>query len=158
MKEVSGGLAYTLYAHDNAPKPAADVRIAGKTASDAASGTAALPLNTWSHLAATYDGATLRIYVNAVQVASQAVTGSIVTSSNPLNVGGNSVWGEYFAGLIDEVRIYGRALTAAEIPNGHVGADRRGHDVGPEGADERPHRAVANANIRHVQRLGSGGG
>ena len=115
MKEVSGGLAYTLVRARQAPKPAAYVRIAGKTASDAASGTAALPLNTWCHLAATYDGATLRIYVNAVQVASQAVTGSIVTSSNPLSVGGNSVWGEYFAGLIDEVRIYGRALTAAEI-------------------------------------------
>jgi hypothetical protein len=115
MKEVSGGLAYTLYAHDNAPKPAAYVRIAGKTASDATSGTAALPLNTWSHLAATYDGATLRLYVNAVQVASRAVSGSIVTSANPLNVGGNSVWGEYFSGLIDEVRVYSRALTAAEV-------------------------------------------
>jgi hypothetical protein len=115
MKEVGGGLAYTLYAHDDAPKPAAYVRIAGKSASDAASGTAGLPLNTWSHLAATYDGTTLRLFVNGAQVASRPVTGSIVTSSNPLNVGGNSVWGEYFAGLIDEVRIYSRALTAAEI-------------------------------------------
>ncbi len=32
-----------------------------------------------------------------------------------LRIGGNSVWGEYFAGLIDEVRVYNRALTAAEI-------------------------------------------
>ncbi len=32
-----------------------------------------------------------------------------------LGIGGNTVWGEYFGGLIDEVRIYSRALTAAEI-------------------------------------------
>ena len=34
---------------------------------------------------------------------------------SPLRIGGNAVWGEYFSGLIDEVRIYNRALTAAEI-------------------------------------------
>jgi hypothetical protein len=32
-----------------------------------------------------------------------------------LRIGGNAVWGEYFAGSIDEVRIYNRALTAAQI-------------------------------------------
>ncbi len=115
MKEVSGGLAYTLYAHDNAPKPAAYVRISGKTTSDAVGGTAALALNTWTHVAATYDGATLRLYLNGTQVGSRAITGSIVTSSNPLRIGGNSVWGEYFAGQIDEVRVYNRVLDAAAI-------------------------------------------
>ena len=33
----------------------------------------------------------------------------------PLRIGGNSVWGEFFRGSIDEVRIYSRALTQAEI-------------------------------------------
>ena len=32
-----------------------------------------------------------------------------------LSVGGNAIWGEYFEGVIDEVRIYRRALTAGEI-------------------------------------------
>jgi hypothetical protein len=32
-----------------------------------------------------------------------------------LRFGGNSVWGEFFAGRIDEVRLYNRALAAAEI-------------------------------------------
>jgi hypothetical protein len=117
MKEVSGGLAYTLYAHDNAPKPAAYVRISGKTTSDAVGGTAPLALNTWTHVAVTYDGATLRLYLNGTQVGSRAVTGSLVTSSNPLRIGGNSVWGEYFAGQIDEVRVYNRVLDAAAIRN-----------------------------------------
>jgi hypothetical protein len=37
------------------------------------------------------------------------------TSTQPLRIGGNSIWGEYFSGAIDEVRIYNRALSAAEI-------------------------------------------
>jgi hypothetical protein len=81
----------------------------------AATGTANLPLNTWTHLATTYDGATLRLFVNGTQVATKAVTGSAVTSTGALRFGGNSVWGEWFAGTLDEIRIYKRALTATEI-------------------------------------------
>ena len=52
-------------------------------------GTTALPLNTWSHLAATYDGTTMRLYVNGVQVASRAQTGPIKITTGALNIGGN---------------------------------------------------------------------
>jgi hypothetical protein len=38
-----------------------------------------------------------------------------VTSAAPLHIGGNAIWGEWFSGLIDEVRIYNRALTQTEI-------------------------------------------
>ena len=41
-----------------------------------------------------------------------------MTSANALTIGGNGVWSEWFAGLIDEVRIYNRALTQAEIQAG----------------------------------------
>ena len=78
-------------------------------------GTTALIANTWAHLAATYDGATMRLYVNGVQVASRTQTGAIATSTNPLQVGGDSIYGQYFAGRIDEVRIYNRTLSVAEI-------------------------------------------
>ena len=78
-------------------------------------GPASLPLNTWSHVATTWNGAMLRMFVNGVQVASKAVSGPLLTSTQPLRIGGNSTWGEYFAGKIDEVRIYNRALSAAEI-------------------------------------------
>ena len=78
-------------------------------------GPAGLPLNTWSHVATTWDGATLRMFVNGVQVASKAVSGPLLTSTQPLRIGGNSTWGEYFAGKIDEVRIYNRALSATEV-------------------------------------------
>jgi hypothetical protein len=36
-------------------------------------------------------------------------------TANPLRIGGNAVWGEYFSGLIDEVRVYNRTLTEAEL-------------------------------------------
>ena len=78
-------------------------------------GTDPLPANSWSYLAETYDGSTLRLYVNGTQVAATAHTGSIASSTNPLQIGGDSIYGQYFAGLIDEVRVYNVALTAAQI-------------------------------------------
>jgi hypothetical protein len=80
-----------------------------------ASSTTATPVNAWSHVAVTYDGATIRLYINGTQVATRAAGGAIQTVSNPLSIGGNQPYGEYFQGLIDEVRVYGRALTQAEI-------------------------------------------
>jgi uncharacterized repeat protein (TIGR01451 family) len=78
-------------------------------------GPSTLPLNTWSHLAATYDSATLRLYVNGVQVASAARTGTMAVSTNPLEIGGDSIFGQYFKGMIDEVRVYNIALTPTQI-------------------------------------------
>jgi predicted phage tail protein len=78
-------------------------------------GPTANPVNAWTHVALTYDGANLRIYVNGVQAATRAATGAVQASTNPLWIGGNSPYGEYFQGLIDEVRVYNRALSAADI-------------------------------------------
>jgi hypothetical protein len=39
----------------------------------------------------------------------------MATSSNPLQIGGDSLFGQYFRGSIDEVRVYNRALSATEI-------------------------------------------
>ena len=98
--------------HTTGSRPEGYVHVATDTA---ASGTSALALNTWTHLAVSYDGATIRLYVNGVQVGSRALTGPIAPSTGALRIGGNAVWGEYFKGLIDEVRVYNRALSAGEI-------------------------------------------
>ena len=112
LKERAGGLAYGLYASNASSRPAGFIRT---TADIDATATTAIALNAWTHLAASYDGATLRLYVNGSQTVSRATSGSVATSTNPLRLGGNTIWGEYFAGTIDEVRIYNRALTAAEV-------------------------------------------
>jgi hypothetical protein len=48
-------------------------------------------------------------------VATTAVSGTIPVSTGVLRMGGNSVWGEWFGGLLDDVRIYSRALSASEL-------------------------------------------
>jgi hypothetical protein len=78
-------------------------------------GSSALPVNQWTHLAVTYNGSLLRLYENGVLVSSSVQSGNILTSSNALQIGGDSIFGQYFAGGIDEVRIYNVALTAAQI-------------------------------------------
>ena len=113
LKESPSGLAYALYSYDNAPRPSAYVNVGGIDRE--VQGGTAPALNAWTHLAMTYDGTTQRLYVNGVQVATKSIAGNIAVSNLPLRIGGNAPWGEYFAGQIDDVRIYNRALTAAEI-------------------------------------------
>jgi chitodextrinase len=78
-------------------------------------GTAVLPVNTWTHLATTFDGTAVRLFVNGVQVASLAQTVPLATTTATLQIGADAYTGENFAGLVDEVRVYNRALSAAEI-------------------------------------------
>jgi hypothetical protein len=112
MKERTGGLVYAIYAGQNVNRPGAYLR----TGSDqSANGTAALPVNVWTHVASTYDGTTLRVFVNGTQVATRAVTGSLAASGDPLRFGGNAIWGEWFTGRLDEIRVYDAARTAAQI-------------------------------------------
>ncbi len=69
----------------------------------------------WYHVAGTYDGEDLKIYVNGVMENSTNWSGSINTSNAPL-VFGNRIWGDRgFDGIIDEIGLWGRALTDAEI-------------------------------------------
>ncbi len=115
MKERAGELVYSLYAASDTNVPTAYAVPAATSQSLEARGSAAVPLNAWTHLAATYDGTTLRLYVNGSLVGSRAVANPLLTSTGVLRFGGNSVWGEFFAGRIDEIRLYNRALAAAEI-------------------------------------------
>jgi Concanavalin A-like lectin/glucanases superfamily len=71
--------------------------------------------NVWQHVAATYDGAFMRIYVNGVEVANRAQTGAIDAVTAPVLIGRNAVNGNAFQGGIDEISLYNRALTANEI-------------------------------------------
>ena len=115
LKEGAGTMAYELYANNDLSRPAAYFTTSGGVLR-AVTGTAMLAPNTWTHVATTYDGVNMRLYVNGVLVRTAARTGAILATDGVLHIGGNQVWGgEFFSGLIDEVRIYSRALSATEI-------------------------------------------
>jgi PKD repeat protein len=88
---------------------------AGRAGSGRVLATSSLPVGTWTHLAVTYDQAAVRLYVDGTLTSSTPYSGAIPTSQNPLQIGGDSIYGQYFKGSIDEVRIYGRALSQSEI-------------------------------------------
>jgi len=95
--------------------PSLDPSFFVSPASSGVFGPVSLPINAWTHLAGTYDGATMKIYTNGVLAASVAQTGTIAPSTDGLFIGGNPYYGHNFIGTIDEVRIYNRALSAGEV-------------------------------------------
>lgn len=86
-------------------------------------GTTAIAADVWTHLAATFDGATLRLFVNGNQDAMAPATIAPVPGSSALHIGRD--YGDNgFQGNIDEARVYRRALGASEVQ-----ALARGEDV-----------------------------
>jgi hypothetical protein len=82
--------------------------------------TQTIPVNQWSHIAAVFDDTAnnYKIYLNGNLVSTIAETRTPATSTNPLVFGQSGYAGgqyERWHGLIDDVRIYNRALTATEI-------------------------------------------
>jgi len=67
----------------------------------------------WHHLTGTYDGSTVKLYIDGDQVASTTHTGTITNTGGDFEVGHDN--GEYFDGRIDQVRVYSRALNDSEI-------------------------------------------
>ncbi len=82
-----------------------------------ANGNKEVALNEWHHVCGTYDGATINLYLDAVVDATTASTTGLGISTTNLWIGANSEYSEprYWDGLIDEVIIYNRALSQAEV-------------------------------------------
>ncbi len=74
-----------------------------------------VPSNTWSHIALTYDGFLSRLYINGT-LHSTSSTPYLMTFNNPLRLGYSvDNAGSHFNGLMDEVTLYDRALSAEEV-------------------------------------------
>ena len=76
-----------------------------------------LNLGQWYHYAGSYDGQTIRYYVNGVEINSAACTSAIVDTETAFLIGAVN-WttpGFRWGGVIDDVRIYDRALTSNEV-------------------------------------------
>ncbi|HNT28414.1 MAG TPA: DUF4215 domain-containing protein, partial [bacterium] len=73
--------------------------------------------NVWRHVAGTYDGANMRVYIDGVLEGQLAYTQTPITSAGPLTIGSAVGCHGYLNGQMDETRIYQRALTQAELQN-----------------------------------------
>jgi len=106
----SKGTAYELYLDNKQPvfklnNGALNLKFAVDT----------FELNQYQHIAATYDGITAKIFVNGELKQSQAYTTPITANTAPLLIAANSTTTSFFNGNIDELRVWKRARTEAEI-------------------------------------------
>ena len=75
------------------------------------------PNLTWHHLAIVAD-TSMKIYLDGLLAVTGAGAANYGTSTYPFNIGGGGIWdatGNWFSGSMDEVRVYNRALTQAEV-------------------------------------------
>ena len=77
-----------------------------------------LPNNAWFHIAGSYDGTSIKYYVDGCLVNEVAHSGDLITNNWDAAIGNRSNWPngpEHFRGKIDEVRIWNEARTESEI-------------------------------------------
>ncbi len=94
-------------------------------------GASAVTLSVWTHLSATYNGSTISIFVNGTSRGSTAASGSITAATVEMRIGRDvsaAAIDRNLDGLVDDVRLYSRALTPAEIS---LLASRRGIGLSP---------------------------
>lgn len=143
---LPGGVADDQQSFYLALVPGGEVRVAfyddnPDDRAIAESTTADIPLNAWTYVATTWDGVALKIYVNGVaQPTVDFPNGNfqkVRDTTEPVRIGvvkaeSYNGFGEHFPGRIDEVELYDRALSSAEILSiFSAGADGKCHGQPP---------------------------
>lgn len=67
------------------------------------------------HVAATFDGTVMRLYIDAATPTTLAYTGVPAPSGRDIQIGSSLPLNRHLEGALDEIRIYNRALSAAEV-------------------------------------------
>jgi Concanavalin A-like lectin/glucanases superfamily len=117
----------------------------------------AIPLNTWYHLAGTWDGTTLTLYLNGVSVATN-VPGAVPATGTvgDLGLGTEITQARYLDGTLDDARVYNRALSAQDVKtlytstggtSGDINSNLAGYWKFDEPSGSTANDSSANADI-----------
>ena len=106
---------YSLCIHGNQVRVYVNIGGGQENSFTAVSTDGPIKLDTWQHIAMTYDGDVLRAFCDGRQVAEAKVGRPRTTTGSPVILGGRSDGYSYFDGDLDELRIYTRALSADEV-------------------------------------------
>jgi hypothetical protein len=71
--------------------------------------------NEWHHMVGTYDGSSIKLYLDSELLATTNQTGAIGTNADPVRIGTRDGTRWYHTGGIDDARIYNRAISAVEV-------------------------------------------
>ncbi len=104
---------YGIEFQSNGSRPVFQIGTTGGTMQAAMSTT--LTKGTWSHLAIVWNGTTAQFYVNGTLVQTSNLTATITARGNPLRLGADAGTQQFYKGLLDDVRIYKKVQTQAEI-------------------------------------------
>jgi len=95
--------------------------------------------NQWNHVLLTYDGQALTLYLNGHPDSSHALTGAVCQNDEPLRIGGGLSGFAPFAGRLDQISLYGQALSRPEVEElflyqGRWVEERQSHNIVVDGA------------------------
>ncbi len=107
---VKGDITYGMFISSSA-----NVRMhySGGSTLDTAANT--VKANEWTHVVGTYDGKTVKIYLNGELKAEVNANIAIPANANTFVIGGTQESRDWFAGMIDEYKVYNRGVTADEV-------------------------------------------
>ncbi len=112
-RSPAGGTSGYMLRMDAARK--AKFSLAAGGSSDQVLSVSAVPAETWTHVAAVYDGSRGHLYVNGKRERSEAMKLKPGENASPLSIGAAPQGGNRFTGALDDVRLYDRALSEAEV-------------------------------------------
>ncbi|KKT71731.1 MAG: hypothetical protein UW68_C0057G0006, partial [Candidatus Collierbacteria bacterium GW2011_GWB1_44_6] len=103
----------------------------------------------WYHVAGSYDGSTFNLYVNGKNIGSCSDVFTPNWGTQTLGIGGAA---EYWGGVIDSLRVWGRALTPSEIMSNYNAGNvelqtRVGSDTSPDDGSWEAWRPVTNETV-----------
>jgi hypothetical protein len=76
-----------------------------------------IPIDQWTHVVGTFDGTDMTLYVDGAKIVAEESTAELVDIVEPVRLGGRSQGGDFLAGALDEVAVYGTALDYVTVAN-----------------------------------------